>query len=68
MHRWKNNAESQHGSRACYVPGIYIYIYNIPQASPQLYKLDILIVTDENNDTREDQVIYQDKETFLVVQ
>ena len=46
----------------------YIYIYNIPQASPQLYKLDILIVTDENNDTREDQVIYQDKETFLVVQ
>ena len=44
------------------------YIYNISQASPQLYKQDILIVTVENNDAREDQVIYQDKETFLAVQ
>ena len=44
------------------------HIYNIPQSSPRLYKLDILIVTDENNDAREDQVICQDKETSLAVQ
>lgn len=44
------------------------HIYNFPQSSPQLYKLDILIITDENNDAWEDQVICQDKETSMAVQ